>query len=130
MAVLITKIIYIKKSNNKSFIILDAGMNNLMRPALYNSHHHIVPLRKKGKFTKGNLRFVGPICERADKFTDQKTFSQIKEGDCVGLTNVGAYGMTLSSNYNTRPTIAEIMVSGSKHKIIRKRQRLENLVKN
>ena len=129
-AILITKIIYIKKSNRKNFIILDAGMNNLMRPALYNAHHHIIPLKRKGKFTKGNIKFVGPICESADEFLNQKTFSKIKEGDYVGLANVGAYGMTLSSNYNARPTIAEIMVSGLKHKIIRKRQTLEDLVKN
>jgi len=129
-AILITKIIYIKKSNGKNFIILDAGMNNLMRPALYNARHHIIPLKRKGKFAKGNMRFVGPICESSDEFSNQKTFSQIKEGDYLGLTNVGAYGMTLSSNYNTRPIIAEIMVSGSKHKIIKKRQSLEDLVKN
>jgi len=129
-AILITKIIYIKKSGLKNFIILDAGMNNLMRPALYSSHHQIIPLKKKGRFTKGSLKFVGPICESTDKFCEQKTFSQIKEGDYVSLTNVGAYGMTLSSNYNSRPTIAEIMVSGSKHKIIRKRQSLEDLINN
>ena len=129
-AILITKIIYIKKSNRKNFIILDAGMNNLMRPALYNAHHHIIPLRRKGRFAKGNIRFVGPICESSDEFLNQKTFSQMKEGDYVGLANVGAYGMTLSSNYNTRPIIAEIMVSGSKHKIIRKRQSLKDLVNN
>ena len=128
--ILITKIIYIKKSNRKNFIILDAGMNNLMRPALYNAHHHIIPLKRKGRFAKGNIKFVGPICESSDEFSNQKTFSQVKEGDYVALANVGAYGMTLSSNYNTRPTIAEIMVSGSKHKIIRKRQSLEDLVKN
>tara|TARA_Y100000590_G_scaffold376813_1_gene442656 strand:- start:606 stop:1835 length:1230 start_codon:yes stop_codon:yes gene_type:complete len=129
-AILITKVIYIKKSNRKNFIILDAGMNNLMRPALYNAHHNIIPLRKKGRFVKGDIKFVGPICESSDEFLNQKTFSHISEGDYVGLANVGAYGMTLSSNYNTRPTVAEIMVSGSKHKIIRKRQSLEDLVKN
>ena len=129
-AILITKIIYIKKSNNKNFIILDAGMNNLMRPALYDAHHQIIPLKKTNKLFKGKLEFVGPVCESSDKFLSQKRFTQIKEGDYVGLANVGAYGMSLSSNYNTRPTIAEIMVSGSKHKIIRKRQSLENLVNN
>tara|TARA_Y100000590_G_scaffold369356_1_gene430558 strand:+ start:44 stop:1273 length:1230 start_codon:yes stop_codon:yes gene_type:complete len=129
-AILITKIIYIKKSNNKNFIILDAGMNNLMRPALYGAHHSILPLNKKGKFSGKNLKFVGPICETSDKFSDEKTFSQIKEGDYVGLTNVGAYGMSLSSNYNARPMIAEVMVNGSKHKLIRKRQSLENLINN
>ena len=128
--ILITKIIYIKKSNNKSFVILDAGMNNLMRPALYNAYHEIMPVKKSRKFFKGDIKFVGPICESSDKFSDKKFFSQIKEGDYIGLANVGAYGMSLSSNYNTRPTISEIMVLGSKHKIIRKRQSLENLVNN
>ena len=129
-AILITKIIYIKKSNNKNFIVLDAGMNNLMRPALYDAQHQIIPLKKTNKLFRGNLEFVGPVCESSDKFSNQKSFSQIKEGDYVGLVNVGAYGMSLSSNYNTRPTIAEIMVNGSKHRVIRKRQSLENLVNN
>ena len=129
-AILITKVIYIKKSNNKNFIILDAGMNNLMRPALYNIQHQIIPLRKTNKRFRENIEFVGPICESSDKFLSQKGFAQIKEGDYVGLTHVGAYGMSLSSNYNTRPTVAEIMVTGSKHKLIRKRQSLENLVNN
>jgi len=129
-AVLITKIIYIKKSNNKNFIVLDAGMNNLMRPALYNAQHQIVPIKKTNKLFRGNLEFVGPICESSDKFSNQRNFSQIKEGDYVGITHVGAYGMSLSSNYNTRPTIAEVMVNGSKHKLIKKRQSLENLVNN
>ena len=129
-AVLITKIIYIKKSNNKNFIILDAGMNNLMRPALYDARHQIIPLKKTNKLLRGNLEFVGPVCESSDKFSNQKSFSQIKEGDYVGLANVGAYGMSLSSNYNTRPTIAEIMINGSKHRVIRKRQSLESLVNN
>jgi len=129
-AILIAKIIYIKKSNNKNFIVLDAGMNNLMRPALYDTQHQIIPLKKTNKLFRGNLEFVGPVCESSDKFSNQKSFSQIKEGDYVGLVNVGAYGMSLSSNYNTRPTIAEIMVNGSKHRVIRKRQSLENLVNN
>ena len=129
-AILITKIIYIKKSGNKNFVILDAGMNNLMRPALYNAHHEIIPLKRTGKLLRGNFEFVGPVCESSDKFSNQKKFSKIKEGDYIGLANVGAYGMSLSSNYNTRPIIAEVIVSGSKHTIIRKRQSLENLVNN
>jgi len=129
-AVLISKIIYIKKSNNKKFVILDTGMNDLMRPALYDAEHQIVPLKKTNKRIGGNIEFVGPVCENTDKFLSQKGFAQIKEGDYVGLTHVGAYGMSLSSNYNIRPTIAEIMVTGSKHKLIRKRQSLENLVKD
>jgi len=129
-AVLISKIIYIKKGNNKKFVILDTGMNDLIRPALYGAEHKIVPLKKTNKRIEGNIEFVGPVCESADKFLSQKSFTQIKEGDYVGLTHVGAYGMSLSSNYNCRPTAAEIMVAGSRHKLIRKRQSLENLVNN
>ena len=128
--VLISKILYIKESANKKFIILDAGMNDLMRPALYNAKHQIIPLKKTNKRFTGNIEFVGPICESSDKFLNQKGFVKIKEGDYVSLTHVGAYGMSLSSNYNIRPTVAEVMVTGSNHKLIRKRQSLENLVKN
>ncbi len=129
-AILISKIIYIKKNRNKKFVILDAGMNNLMRPALYNAYHEIIPLRKTKKLFKGSFEFVGPVCESSDKFSKLKKFSQIKEGDYIGILNVGAYGMSLSSNYNARPHLAEIMVEGSKYKIIRKRQSLENLINN
>ena len=109
---------------------MDAGMNNLMRPALYDAYHEILPLKKTSKLFRSNLEFVGPICESSDKFSNKKKFSQIKDGDYLGIANVGAYGMSLSSNYNTRPTVAEILVNGSKYKIIRKRQSLENLVNN
>ena len=129
-AVLISKILYIKNSANKKFIILDAGMNDLMRPALYGAKHQIIPLKKTNKRFAQNIEFVGPICESSDKFLSQKSFIKIKEGEYVGLTHVGAYGMSLSSNYNIRPKAAEILVTGSKHKLIRKRQSLEYLVKN
>ena len=129
-SILVSKIIYIKKSDKKTFIILDAGMNDLLRPALYNAHHNIVPLVKNNKIMKGNFEFVGPICESSDKFLVQKTFSKIREGDYVGITDVGAYGMSLASNYNTRPIIAEVLVHGSGHKLIRKRQSLESLINN
>ena len=129
-AILITKIIYIKKSNKKYFVILDAGMNDFMRPALYNAHHEMIPLNKNNRILKGNIEFVGPVCESTDTFLFKKNFQKIKEGDFLGLANVGAYGMSLSSNYNLRPMLAEIMVSGSKHKIIRKKQSLKNLINN
>jgi diaminopimelate decarboxylase len=129
-SILISRITYIKKSNNKFFIILDAGMNDLMRPALYDAHHEIVPVKKNKKKIFGDIQFVGPVCESTDKFLSKNNFSQIGEGDYVAITNVGAYGMSLSSNYNSRPIIAEILVNGSKHKLIKKRQSLENLVNN
>ena len=129
-ALLVSKIIYIKQGNKKKFIILDAGMNDFMRPALYNAKHQIIPIKKTNKRIRENIEFVGPICETADKFLIQKNFFKIKEGDFVGFTHVGAYGMSLSSNYNTRPTPAEILVSGFKYKLIKKRQSLENLIKS
>jgi diaminopimelate decarboxylase len=127
-SILISKIIYIKKSNNKKFIILDAGMNDFMRPALYDARHKIIPLKKSNKKISGSIEFVGPICESSDKFLNKNKFSQIKEGEFVAITDVGAYGMSLTSNYNTRPIIAEVMVSNSKHKLIKKRQNLINLI--
>ena len=129
-SILISKVLYIKKSENKNFIILDAGMNDLMRPALYNAQHKIIPLRKNNSKILGNIEFVGPVCESSDKFLSQKNFPKIKEGDYIGISDVGAYGMSLTSNYNSRPIIAEVMVSGSKHKLIKKRQSLENLINN
>ena len=129
-AILVTKILYIKKNINKIFIVLDVGMNNLMRPALYDAKHQIVPIKRNKKFTKGNIEFVGPICESSDKFLNIKKFQKLKEGEFVCLTNVGAYGMSLSSNYNMRPFISEIMIFGSKQRVIRKRQSLQNLIKN
>ena len=77
-AILITKIIYIKKSNNKNFVILDAGMNNLMRPALYDAHHQIVPIKRTNKLFKGNFEFVGPICESSDKFSGKGSAPRLK----------------------------------------------------
>jgi len=129
-SILISKVIYIKKSYNKTFVILDAGMNDLMRPALYDAKHKIIPLKKNNQKISKNAEFVGPICESSDKFLNQKNSFRIKEGDYVAIADVGAYGMSLSSNYNMRPIIAELMVSGSKHKLIKKRQSLKNLINN
>ena len=105
-------------------------MNDLMRPALYDSYHEIIPVRKINKKIVGNIQFVGPICESTDKFINKKDFSKVIENDYVAIKNVGAYGMSLASNYNTRPLIAEILVSGSKYKLIKKKQSLENLINN
>ncbi len=127
-AVLISKVIYIKKTNNKNFIILDAAMNDLMRPALYGSKHRIIPVVKKDKKTNKTYEFVGPICESTDKFLTLKKFQKLKENDLIIICDVGAYGMSLSSNYNLRPKPMEILIKGSKINIIKKRQRLLDLI--
>ena len=127
--ILVTKVQYIKKGGNKSFIILNAGMNDFMRPALYDAFHDIIPITKRNKRNKGPVEFVGPVCETTCKFSRYKNYQKINENDYVAIKNVGAYGYTLSSNYNTRPLVAEIFVNKNKTKTIRKRQNLLELIK-
>ena len=127
-AVLFTQIIYIKNTEKKRFIILDAAMNDLMRPALYGSHHNIVPLIRSNKKNKTIHDFVGPVCETTDKFLTVKGFQQLNEKDYVAICDVGAYGMSLSSNYNLRPKPTELLLEGSKVKVISKRQSLQDLM--
>ena len=126
--ILISKIQYIKKGENKYFVIIDAGMNDFMRPALYDARHEIIPANKSKKKLSGNIEFVGPICESTCKFTKYRNYPKINEGDLVAITNTGAYGSSLSSNYNTRPLIAEILVRKNKFKVIRKKQNLLKLI--
>ena len=125
---LVSKVIYIKENDKKDFIILDAAMNDLMRPALYGANHRTLPVMKTNKTSKKVYEFVGPICESTDKFTTLKKFQKLKEKDLVAICDVGAYGMSLSSNYNVRPKPAEILIKGSKISIIKKRQKLESLI--
>ncbi len=125
---LICKIIYIKKSERKDFIILDAGMNDLMRPALYGATHKFLTSLKKNKISKKAYEFVGPICESTDKFITLKKFQELYEKELIAICDVGAYGMSLSSNYNLRPKPIELLIKGSKIKVIKKRQRHEDLI--
>ena len=125
---LITKVIYIKDSEKKKFIILDAAMNDLMRPALYGAIHKTVPVIKSNNFSKKTYEFVGPICESTDKFVTLKKFQELNENDLIAICDVGAYGMSLSSNYNLRPKAVELLIKGSKINIIRKRQKHKNLI--
>jgi len=126
--VLVSKIQYIKNGTNKKFVILNAGMNDFMRPALYDAQHDIIPIIKISKKMKGIIEFVGPVCESTCKFGKYKNYQKISENDFVAITNVGAYGSSLSSNYNTRPLIAEILVNKNKFKFIRKKQSLLKLI--
>ena len=126
--ILISKIIYIKKNDSKNFIILDAAMNDLMRPALYGAHHKILPSTKSKKKSNKTYEFVGPICESTDKFNTLKNFQELEEKDLIAICDVGAYGMSLSSNYNVRLKPSEILIKGSKIKIIRKKQKYKDLM--
>ena len=125
---LISKIIYIKENERKNFIILDAAMNDLMRPALYGADHKILPSLKTSKTSKKIYEFVGPICETTDKFTTLKKFQKLREKDLIAICDVGAYGMSLSSNYNVRPKPIELLIKGSKIKVIKKRQKHKDLI--
>ena len=125
---LISKVIYIKENEKKDFIILDAAMNDLMRPALYGANHKTLPVIKTNQVSKKIYEFVGPICESTDKFTTLKKFQKLKEKDLIVMCDTGAYGMSLSSNYNLRPKAAEILIKGSKINVIKKRQKLEELI--
>ena len=127
-AMLLTKILYIKKTNNINFIILDAAMNDLIRPALYGAEHKIIPSIKNNKIVKKKHEFVGPICETTDKFLSVNKFQILKEKEILSICDVGAYGMVLSSNYNLRAKPSEILINKSSIKIIRKRQKLNNII--
>ena len=124
---LISKIIYIKDSGVKKFIILDAAMNDLMRPALYGAIHKYT-CNKSNSMSKDVYEFVGPICESTDKFVTIKKFQKLREKDFVAICDVGAYGTSLSSNYNLRPKPIELLVKGSEIKIIKNRQKHAELI--
>ena len=127
-AILISKITYIKNGFNKDFIILDAAMNDLMRPALYNAKHKIIAAQKKRVLSKKTYEFVGPICESTDKFLTIKKFQKLREKEFIVICDVGAYGTSLASNYNIRPKPLELLIKGSKIQIIKKRQKLSDLM--
>ena len=125
---LITKVIYIKDSERKKFIILDAAMNDLMRPALYGAIHKTLPVVKSNRISKKIYEFVGPICESTDRFLTLNKFQKLREKDLIAICDVGAYGMSLSSNYNLRLKPAEILIKGSKVQVIKKRQKHSDLI--
>jgi len=124
---LITKVLYKKIGTAKNFAIVDAGMGDLIRPALYQGHHEIVPLNHESEQTQV-VDIVGPICESGDFFAQNRELPLLQEGDHIALLSAGAYGFVMASNYNSRAFPAEVMVSGSTHKVVRKRQNYEDLI--
>ena len=127
-ALLLTRVLYIKKTRKINFVILDAAMNDLMRPALYGSRHEIMASIKNKKMIRKKHEFVGPICETTDKFLSVPKFQTLREKDILAICDVGAYGMVLSSNYNLRAKPSEILINQSSSKIITKRQKLNNII--
>jgi len=129
-AILAVKALYIKKTPLKNFIIVDAGMNDLIRPALYDAHHEIVLLdaKRRGKIIKADL--VGPICESGDFLAKERNLPEVQAGEYLAVMCAGAYGFSMASNYNSRRRPAEILVKRKQVKVIRKRESLEDLIRN
>lgn len=119
--ILVTSVLYTKKNEAKNFIIVDAGMNDLMRPSLYKSYHHIQPVSQNARGTI-IADVVGPICESGDYLAKDRQINNFNRGELMAVMSAGAYGFSMSSNYNSRPRVAEILVQGSKFHIIRKRE--------
>ncbi|MBI5097711.1 MAG: diaminopimelate decarboxylase [Nitrospirae bacterium] len=119
--ILVTKVLYLKKSFKKEFVIVDAGMNDLIRPSLYEAYHHILPV-KKNKRTEMHADIVGPICESGDFFARERKINAPAHGDLLAVMSAGAYGFSMSSNYNGRLRPAEILVKESEYSVIRERE--------
>jgi diaminopimelate decarboxylase len=127
--VLLTRVRYLKQAAQKKFVIVDAGMNDLIRPALYQSYHEIVPVREPTGTKREPVDVVGPVCESGDFFAQDRELPEMKEGDLVALMSAGAYGFAMASNYNSRPLPAEVLVNGDRASLIRRRQTMEDLVR-
>ncbi len=123
---LLTTVLNVKKNGDKTFVIADAAMNDLIRPALYQAHHQILPV-KQSSAAQQPVDIVGPVCESGDFFARDRDLSPVRPGDQLAILDAGAYGMSLSSNYNTRPRPAEVLVDGTVHRLIRRRETLRDL---
>lgn len=127
---LLTRVLYIKQNGSKRFIVTDAAMNDLLRPSLYKAHHEIVPVLRSPDASTGIFDVVGPVCETGDFFARDRELPEVSEGDLLAILDAGAYGMALSSNYNSRPRPAEVLVKGRSVKLVRKRESVSDLLRN
>jgi diaminopimelate decarboxylase len=127
--VLLTRVLYRKQNGRKKFLVVDAGMNDLIRPSLYNAHHEMVPVSRHAGRRQETVDVVGPICESGDFFARDRKLPHMNEGELLAVRDAGAYGMSLASNYNSRPRAAEVLVEGKTVKVIRRRETISDLVK-
>jgi len=125
--ILVSRVLYLKKTEVKNFVVVDAAMNDLLRPSLYGSYHDVVPVLA-GHDEKNTVDVVGPICETGDFIAKDRELPLVVPGDLLAVKSAGAYGFTMSSTYNSRPRVAEVMVKGDKYDVIRKRDSYEDLV--
>jgi diaminopimelate decarboxylase len=126
--VLLTRVLYRKRNGPKEFVVVDAAMNDLIRPSLYHAHHEIVPVRKNA-LPPITADVVGPICESGDFLARGRQLANVMPGDFLAVCAAGAYGFVLSSNYNSRPRAAEVLVEGAAWRVIRRRETFEDLVR-
>jgi diaminopimelate decarboxylase len=125
---LLARVLYVKKNGAKTFVIVDAAMNDLIRPALYQAYHEIVPVQKPRSARKTIVDVVGPVCETGDFLARDRELPMLRQGDLVAVLDAGAYGMSLASNYNSRPRPAEVLVRGRRAQLIRRRESLQDML--
>lgn len=124
--IFITKVEFLKQNSEHSFAIIDGAMNDLLRPSFYNAYHHVLPIDEDANGVQASWDLVGPICETGDFLAKGRELS-LSQGDYLALMSAGAYGFTMSSNYNSRPRVAEVMVSGNQHNLVRERETIQDL---
>lgn len=124
--IFITKVEFLKQNSEHSFAIIDGAMNDLLRPSFYNAYHHVMPIDEDANGVQASWDLVGPICETGDFLAKGRELS-LSQGDYLALMSAGAYGFTMSSNYNSRPRVAEVMVSGNQHNLVRERETIQDL---
>ncbi len=129
---LLTSVVYKKANDGKRFLVVDAAMNDLIRPALYGAYHEIIPVTQRADIAlkAETVDIVGPVCETGDFFARDRELPTVDEGDLLAIMDAGAYGMVLASNYNTRPRAAEVLISGKSAKVIRRREKISELLRN
>jgi diaminopimelate decarboxylase len=125
---LLTRVLYVKKNGARTFVVTDAGMNDLIRPALYQAYHEIVPVTPKRTSRRVVADVVGPVCETGDFFARDRELPPLRQGDLVAILDTGAYGMSLASNYNSRPRPAEVLVNGRRSRLIRRRETFADML--
>jgi len=126
--VLVTRVIYVKQNGARNFIIVDAGMNDLIRPTLYEAYHEIVPVQQRAGAKEIAADVVGPVCETGDIFAEGRTLPQPQPGDLLAFRSAGAYGASMASTYNARPLVAEVMVQGDRWAVTRPRQKYDEII--
>jgi diaminopimelate decarboxylase len=125
---LLARVLHVKRNGKKTFVITDAAMNDLIRPALYQAHHEIVPVTRRRSSRRTLVDVVGPVCETGDFLARDREMPPLKRGDLIAVLDAGAYGMALASNYNSRPRAAEVLVDGRHSHLIRRRETLEDML--